>query len=156
MCLAFVSQLAFRQGSPVVYEYTEFFLLVSIDVLFPYNYLLDMQVFDHVFSDAAQCNQLELAAVVAYYGRHYSTFCYHSKRSEWIYFDDAKFRTVSELYPIVIFVQLCLRVYVISIICSFLCYSLSCTVHYSLNYKFMPYVSIIIITVIHVRTCTCI
>ncbi len=56
-----------------------------------------MQVFDHVFSDAAQCNQLELAAVVAYYGRHYSTFCYHSKRSEWIYFDDAKFRTVSEL-----------------------------------------------------------
>ncbi len=54
-------------------------------------------MFDHVFSDVAQCNQLELAAVVAYYGRHYSTFCYHSKRSEWIYFDDAKFRTVSEL-----------------------------------------------------------
>ncbi|XP_064393192.1 mucin-2-like isoform X2 [Halichondria panicea] len=52
------------------------------------------EVFDHVFSDAAQCNQLELAAVVAYYGRHYSTFCYHSKRSEWIYFDDAKFRTI--------------------------------------------------------------
>ncbi len=55
------------------------------------------QVFDHVFSDTAQCNQLELTAVVAYYGRHYSTFCYHSKRNEWIYFDDAKFRTVSNL-----------------------------------------------------------
>ena len=57
--------------------------------------LTPSQLFDHVFSDSAQCNLLELTAIIAYYGRHYSTFCHHSKLKEWIYFDDAKYRTVS-------------------------------------------------------------
>lgn len=48
-----------------------------------------------MFADGAQFNQYELTALIAYYGRHYSTFCYHSKMHEWVYFDDAKFRTVS-------------------------------------------------------------
>ena len=47
-----------------------------------------------MFTDNAQYNQYELTALIAYYGRHYSTFCYHSKLKEWIYFDDAKFRSV--------------------------------------------------------------
>lgn len=31
---------------------------------------------------------------MAYYGHHYSTFCYHTLLRQWGYFDDAKFRTV--------------------------------------------------------------
>ena len=53
-----------------------------------------LQLFDHVFADNAQINEYNLTALIAYYGRHYSTFCYHSKMREWVYFDDAKFRTV--------------------------------------------------------------
>jgi hypothetical protein len=37
-----------------------------------------------------------LVGVVTYYGKHYSTFFYHTKLQLWIYFDDA---TVSEVGP---------------------------------------------------------
>ena len=35
-----------------------------------------------------------LVGVVTYYGKHYSTFFFHTKLQLWIYFDDA---TVSEV-----------------------------------------------------------
>lgn len=57
--------------------------------------MLPLQVFEHVVSDSARRKQYDLMAVVAYYGRHYITFCYHSVLKEWIYFDDAKFRKVA-------------------------------------------------------------
>ncbi|XP_052768343.1 uncharacterized protein LOC128208776 isoform X2 [Mya arenaria] len=38
--------------------------------------------------------RLHLTAVVCYYGKHYSTFIYHTKLQEWIYFDDATVRQV--------------------------------------------------------------
>ena len=53
-----------------------------------------MQVFDTVSAENAHFNQYQLTAAIAYYGRHYSTFCHHSRKREWIYFDDANFRTV--------------------------------------------------------------
>ncbi|KAK3091678.1 hypothetical protein FSP39_021802 [Pinctada imbricata] len=38
----------------------------------------------------------KLSALVCYYGKHYSTFVYHTKLNVWIYFDDA---TVKEIGP---------------------------------------------------------
>lgn len=37
---------------------------------------------------------LQLVGVVCYYGKHYSTFFFHSKVQEWIYFDDAAVKQV--------------------------------------------------------------
>ena len=51
-------------------------------------------MFDTVSAENAHFNQYQLTAAIAYYGRHYSTFCHHSRKREWIYFDDANFRTV--------------------------------------------------------------
>lgn len=36
----------------------------------------------------------ELVGVVTYYGKHYSTFFFHTKLRVWIYFDDANVREV--------------------------------------------------------------
>nr|CAI5847463.1 unnamed protein product [Callosobruchus analis] len=38
-----------------------------------------------------------LVGVVTYYGKHYSTFFFHTKLKVWIYFDDANVREVSTL-----------------------------------------------------------
>ncbi|KAL5017834.1 hypothetical protein ScPMuIL_003556 [Solemya velum] len=40
--------------------------------------------------------RLQLVAMVCYYGKHYSTFVFHTKLKMWIYFDDA---TVREIGP---------------------------------------------------------
>ncbi|XP_066988927.1 uncharacterized protein DDB_G0290301 isoform X1 [Macrobrachium rosenbergii] len=54
-------------------------------------------VFQSVIDDAwAQHTQHQLVGVVTYYGKHYSTFFYHTKLRVWIYFDDA---TVREIGP---------------------------------------------------------
>lgn len=41
-------------------------------------------------------SSLQLVGLVTYYGKHYSTFFYHTKLCSWIYFDDA---TVREIGP---------------------------------------------------------
>ena len=41
-------------------------------------------------------SKLHLVGLVCYYGKHYSTFVFHSKLQVWIYFDDA---TVREIGP---------------------------------------------------------
>jgi len=38
--------------------------------------------------------QHQLFGVVTYYGKHYSTFFYHTKLKIWIYFDDANVREI--------------------------------------------------------------
>lgn len=54
-------------------------------------------VFQSVVDDRwAQHTQHQLVGVVTYYGKHYSTFFYHTKLRVWIYFDDA---TVREIGP---------------------------------------------------------
>lgn len=54
-------------------------------------------MFDSVLADDAKTSVYSLKAVVTYYGRHYSTVCYHSAHQEWVYFDDTIVRTVSGL-----------------------------------------------------------
>lgn len=50
-------------------------------------------------NDASQLPRLHLTAVVCYYGKHYSTFIFHTKLQEWVYFDDATVLQVSiDLY----------------------------------------------------------
>lgn len=54
-------------------------------------------VFQSVVDDRwAQMTQHQLVGVVTYYGKHYSTFFFHTKLRVWIYFDDA---TVREIGP---------------------------------------------------------
>ena len=54
-------------------------------------------IFQSVIDDRwAQKTQHELVGVVTYYGKHYSTFFFHTKLRVWIYFDDA---TVREIGP---------------------------------------------------------
>lgn len=52
-------------------------------------------VFHHV-SDArwAQTVQHELVGIVSYYGKHYTTFFFHTKLKIWVYFDDANVKEV--------------------------------------------------------------
>ena len=40
--------------------------------------------------------EYHLTAMITYYGHHYSTFCYHTAKNVWIYFDDARFRKVRQ------------------------------------------------------------
>ncbi|XP_067671433.1 uncharacterized protein [Haliotis asinina] len=53
-------------------------------------------VFHSVLLDMNSLPKLHLVGVVCYYGKHYSTFVFHSKLKVWIYFDDA---TVKEIGP---------------------------------------------------------
>lgn len=54
-------------------------------------------IFQSVVDDRwAQKTNHELVGVVTYYGKHYSTFFFHTKLRVWIYFDDA---TVREIGP---------------------------------------------------------
>ena len=52
-------------------------------------------MYHRVMPDIRKLPRLQLVAVVCYYGKHYSTFVFHSKLKTWIYFDDATVREVS-------------------------------------------------------------
>lgn len=53
-------------------------------------------VFHHVTDGRwAQNVEHELVGVVAYYGKHYTTFFFHTKLKVWVYFDDANVKEVS-------------------------------------------------------------
>lgn len=43
----------------------------------------------------AQSAQHELVGIVSYYGKHYTTFFFHTKLKVWVYFDDANVKEVS-------------------------------------------------------------
>lgn len=53
-------------------------------------------VFHHV-SDSrwAQNVEHELVGIISYYGKHYTTFFFHTKLKVWVYFDDANVKEVS-------------------------------------------------------------
>ncbi|KAI8521635.1 Ubiquitin specific peptidase 54 [Branchiostoma belcheri] len=53
-----------------------------------------VDVFHSVVDDSAAGKVLHLVGVVTYYGKHYSTFFFHTRLKTWIYFDDA---TVKEI-----------------------------------------------------------
>ncbi|RWS26106.1 ubiquitin specific proteinase-like protein [Leptotrombidium deliense] len=50
---------------------------------------------------------LQLAGLVTYYGKHFSTFFYHTKLEAWIYFDDAAVREIGPHWEQVI--EKCIR-----------------------------------------------
>ncbi|XP_076450709.1 uncharacterized protein LOC143286794 isoform X2 [Babylonia areolata] len=58
--------------------------------------ILLQDMYHRVMPDVRKLPRLQLVAVVCYYGKHYSTFVFHSKLKTWIYFDDA---TVQEIGP---------------------------------------------------------
>ncbi|GFN82038.1 inactive ubiquitin carboxyl-terminal hydrolase 54 [Plakobranchus ocellatus] len=58
--------------------------------------ILMQDVFHSVMQDMRSLPKLQLVGLVCYYGKHYSTFVFHSKLQVWIYFDDA---TVREIGP---------------------------------------------------------
>ncbi|XP_072050435.1 LOW QUALITY PROTEIN: uncharacterized protein [Amphiura filiformis] len=51
-------------------------------------------LFNSVVDEQAKKIALNLVGVVTYYGKHYSTFFYNTKRRLWIYFDDASVKQV--------------------------------------------------------------
>jgi len=64
-------------------------------------------MFDAVSHDVAASSfaSLKLVGVVCYYGKHYSTFFFHSKKKIWISFDDAAVTEVCMSFvPLVIVV----------------------------------------------------
>lgn len=55
-------------------------------------------VFHHVADSRWSQNvEHELVGVVSYYGKHYTTFFFHTKLKVWVYFDDANVKEVSIL-----------------------------------------------------------
>jgi Ubiquitin carboxyl-terminal hydrolase len=53
----------------------------------------------HQISDSrwAHMNSHELVGVVSYYGKHYTTFFFHTKLKVWVYFDDANVQEVKSI-----------------------------------------------------------
>ncbi|XP_044181241.1 inactive ubiquitin carboxyl-terminal hydrolase 54-like [Acropora millepora] len=51
-------------------------------------------LYHRVCDDNAKDACLQLVGLVTYYGKHYSTFFFHSKLRTWIYFDDARVREI--------------------------------------------------------------
>ncbi|XP_046916892.2 uncharacterized protein LOC124497290 isoform X1 [Dermatophagoides farinae] len=50
--------------------------------------------FHHHHDQQFDNQQLDLVGLVTYYGKHYSTYIFNTKLSQWIYFDDATVRVV--------------------------------------------------------------
>ena len=57
------------------------------------------QLFDQTLTKESNDRVYDLNAVIAYYGKHYSTFCYHGNHQEWVYLDDANVRKVDYCNP---------------------------------------------------------
>ncbi|EDO26254.1 predicted protein, partial [Nematostella vectensis] len=56
-------------------------------------------LFNQVCDDRAAHATLRLVGIVTYYGKHYSTFFFHSKLKTWIYFDDARVKEFNRYGP---------------------------------------------------------
>lgn len=59
--------------------------------------LRSCDVFHHVADQRwSQTVEHELVGIVSYYGKHYTTFFFHTKLKVWVYFDDANVKEVSD------------------------------------------------------------
>lgn len=67
--------------------------------------LRSCDVFHHVADQRwSQTVEHELVGIVSYYGKHYTTFFFHTKLKVWVYFDDANVKEVRiQLYLIIVF-----------------------------------------------------
>ncbi|XP_065834330.1 inactive ubiquitin carboxyl-terminal hydrolase 54-like isoform X2 [Oscarella lobularis] len=61
-----------------------------------------LQVFNTAHPSTREENEYVLVALMAYYGMHYSTYCFHTKQEAWIYFDDSRFRKVGSSWDLVV------------------------------------------------------
>ncbi|CAG5129949.1 unnamed protein product, partial [Candidula unifasciata] len=64
--------------------------------------ILLQDVFHSVMQDLRTLPKLHLVGLVCYYGKHYSTFVFHSKLQVWIYFDDATVREIGKCWDDVV------------------------------------------------------
>ncbi|XP_065335682.1 uncharacterized protein ec isoform X2 [Cloeon dipterum] len=60
------------------------------------------EVFHNVVERGVAGMQHQLVGLVTYYGKHYSTFFFHTKLHTWIYFDDAAVREVGPRWEAVV------------------------------------------------------
>ena len=84
-----------------------------------------LQLFHSVQDDRwSLSSQLQLVGVVCYYGKHYSTFFFHSKMDKWIYFDDATVKEVNftSFFDINCHVFVCVCVCVCVRVCVCVCW----------------------------------
>ncbi|EDO34023.1 predicted protein, partial [Nematostella vectensis] len=58
-------------------------------------------LFNQVCDDRAAHATLRLVGIVTYYGKHYSTFFFHSKLKTWIYFDDARVKEIGPDWSVI-------------------------------------------------------
>ncbi|XP_074647510.1 uncharacterized protein LOC141903306 isoform X2 [Tubulanus polymorphus] len=77
------------------------------------NYIMDIgeligthlkltDLYNHVSNEYLHETTFELVGVVAYYGKHYSSFVRHTHSKRWIYFDDAAIQEVGDQWQAVI------------------------------------------------------
>ncbi|XP_064621877.1 uncharacterized protein LOC135484390 isoform X2 [Lineus longissimus] len=59
-------------------------------------------LFNFVKDGDARHTNYQLMGIVCYYGKHYSTFMWHTKSSAWIYFDDATVKVMGRNFQDVI------------------------------------------------------
>ncbi|XP_070543916.1 serine-rich adhesin for platelets-like isoform X2 [Ptychodera flava] len=59
-------------------------------------------IFQGIFDERARRSTLYLVGIVTYYGKHYSTFFFHTKLRVWIYFDDATVREIGKSWSDVV------------------------------------------------------
>lgn len=59
-------------------------------------------LYHQVYDERAKDSCLQLVGIVTYYGKHYSTFFFHSKLQTWIYFDDARVKEIGSDWSLMI------------------------------------------------------
>lgn len=72
-----------------------FILIIWLYFKWLYMEIFFLQLYHQVYDERAKDACLQLVGIVTYYGKHYSTFFFHSKLRTWIYFDDARVKEVS-------------------------------------------------------------
>lgn len=72
-----------------------FILIIWLCFKWLYMEIFFLQLYHQVYDERAKDACLQLVGIVTYYGKHYSTFFFHSKLRTWIYFDDARVKEVS-------------------------------------------------------------
>ncbi len=62
------------------------------------------KLFDRVecLSDAYEKGDYRLKALICYYGRHYTAFCFSNKLNEWLYLNDTTVMAIGPLWQMVV------------------------------------------------------
>jgi hypothetical protein len=66
------------------------------------SFAISFQLFNFVKDGDARHTNYQLMGIVCYYGKHYSTFMWHTKSKSWVYFDDATVKDMGRNFQDVI------------------------------------------------------